>query len=201
MACCVPGWCCAGLPVRWRLGRSRVVWSAWRETSAQNRSFASLRPLLHFLPKPTAHFCTQMLCALFSARSANPCARRQSLSQCPSFPRLVGLASLCALPSVECSIACRSCSPGSGPWYRVGQEGQRRAGRCQGTRCSLSLAAACCLRKLPPVLSRFLTILTRVLPVRAAVQGKGFRHEKTKKKRGTYRGGALETGVRSIKFT
>jgi len=32
------------------------------------------------------------------------------------------------------------------------------------------------------------------------VKGKGFRHEKTKKKRGTYRGGALELGVKSIKF-
>jgi len=32
------------------------------------------------------------------------------------------------------------------------------------------------------------------------VKGKGFRHEKTKKKRGTYRGGALEMGVKSIKF-
>ena len=30
------------------------------------------------------------------------------------------------------------------------------------------------------------------------VKGKGFRHEKTKKKRGSYRGGSLETGVRSI---
>jgi len=32
------------------------------------------------------------------------------------------------------------------------------------------------------------------------VKGKNFRHEKTKKKRGTYRGGALEMGVKSIKF-
>jgi len=32
------------------------------------------------------------------------------------------------------------------------------------------------------------------------VKGRGFRHEKTKKKRGTYRGGALEMGVKSIKF-
>jgi hypothetical protein len=32
------------------------------------------------------------------------------------------------------------------------------------------------------------------------VKGKGFRHEKTKKKRGTYRGGVLDMEVRSIKF-
>jgi len=31
-------------------------------------------------------------------------------------------------------------------------------------------------------------------------RGKGFRHEKTKKKRGTYRGGTLSMEVRSIKF-
>ena len=30
--------------------------------------------------------------------------------------------------------------------------------------------------------------------------GKSFRHEKTKKKRGTYRGGAIDTQVYSIKF-
>ncbi len=32
------------------------------------------------------------------------------------------------------------------------------------------------------------------------VKGKGFRHEKTKKKRGSYRGGALPMDVKSIKF-
>ena len=33
------------------------------------------------------------------------------------------------------------------------------------------------------------------------VRGKDFRHEKTKKKRGTYRGGIIETGaVNSFKF-
>merc|ERR1712062_140248 len=31
-------------------------------------------------------------------------------------------------------------------------------------------------------------------------QGKSFRHEKTKKKRGSYRGGEINTGVNSIKF-
>ena len=31
-------------------------------------------------------------------------------------------------------------------------------------------------------------------------QGRSFRHEKTKKKRGTYRGGAIDTQVNSIKF-
>jgi nucleolin len=31
-------------------------------------------------------------------------------------------------------------------------------------------------------------------------KGKSFRHEKTKKKRGTYRGGAIDTSVNSIKF-
>jgi len=31
-------------------------------------------------------------------------------------------------------------------------------------------------------------------------RGKGFRHEKTKKKRGSYRGGTINTGVASIKF-
>ena len=32
------------------------------------------------------------------------------------------------------------------------------------------------------------------------VKGKNFRHEKTKKKRGSYRGGKISTGVNSIKF-
>jgi hypothetical protein len=32
------------------------------------------------------------------------------------------------------------------------------------------------------------------------VKGKGFRHEKTKKKRGSYRGGQLPMGVKSLKF-
>jgi len=32
------------------------------------------------------------------------------------------------------------------------------------------------------------------------LQGKSFRHEKTKKKRGSYRGGSINTGVNSIKF-
>lgn len=32
------------------------------------------------------------------------------------------------------------------------------------------------------------------------VRGKDFRHEKTKKKRGTYRGGAIDGGVNSIKL-
>ncbi|VDM06537.1 unnamed protein product [Schistocephalus solidus] len=31
-------------------------------------------------------------------------------------------------------------------------------------------------------------------------RGKDFRHEKTKKKRGTYSGGAITTGVYSFKF-
>lgn len=31
-------------------------------------------------------------------------------------------------------------------------------------------------------------------------RGKGFRHEKTKKKRGSYKGGAINTSVNSIKF-
>uniref|UniRef100_A0A0A9D7E0 Srp40 C-terminal domain-containing protein n=1 Tax=Arundo donax TaxID=35708 RepID=A0A0A9D7E0_ARUDO len=32
------------------------------------------------------------------------------------------------------------------------------------------------------------------------VSGRGFRHEKTKKKRGTYRGGQIDLGTHSIKF-
>ena len=36
--------------------------------------------------------------------------------------------------------------------------------------------------------------------VLGAVRGKNFRHEKTKKKRGSYRGGAIDFGVNSIKF-
>lgn len=31
-------------------------------------------------------------------------------------------------------------------------------------------------------------------------KGKSFRHEKTKKKRGSYRGGAISTTINSIKF-
>ena len=31
-------------------------------------------------------------------------------------------------------------------------------------------------------------------------KGKSFRHEKTKKKRGSYRGGQINVGVNSIKF-
>ena len=31
-------------------------------------------------------------------------------------------------------------------------------------------------------------------------KGKSFRHEKTKKKRGTYMGGAIDQGVHSVKF-
>jgi len=31
-------------------------------------------------------------------------------------------------------------------------------------------------------------------------QGKSFRHEKTKKKRGSYKGGAIDTGVHSFTF-
>jgi len=31
-------------------------------------------------------------------------------------------------------------------------------------------------------------------------QGRSFRHEKTKKKRGSYRGGAIDTGVHSVTF-
>ena len=31
-------------------------------------------------------------------------------------------------------------------------------------------------------------------------QGKSFRHEKTKKKRGSYRGGQINVGVNSVKF-
>jgi len=31
-------------------------------------------------------------------------------------------------------------------------------------------------------------------------KGKSFRHEKTKKKRGSYKGGSIATGVNSIKF-
>lgn len=34
----------------------------------------------------------------------------------------------------------------------------------------------------------------------AVFLGKSFRHEKTKKKRGTYKGGAIDTSVCSIKF-
>jgi hypothetical protein len=35
-----------------------------------------------------------------------------------------------------------------------------------------------------------------------AVRGKDFRHEKTKKKRGSYRGGAIDAGaVNSVKLT
>ena len=34
----------------------------------------------------------------------------------------------------------------------------------------------------------------------AQVRGKDFRHEKTKKKRGTYRGGAIGDAVNSFKF-
>lgn len=34
----------------------------------------------------------------------------------------------------------------------------------------------------------------------AQVRGKDFRHEKTKKKRGAYRGGAIDGGVRSFKY-
>lgn len=33
------------------------------------------------------------------------------------------------------------------------------------------------------------------------VRGKGFRHEKTKKKKGTYRGGIIDTRINSIKVT
>ena len=36
--------------------------------------------------------------------------------------------------------------------------------------------------------------------VKYTCAGKSFRHEKTKKKRGTYRGGAIDTSVCSIKF-
>uniref|UniRef100_A0A023G9D4 Putative nucleolar and coiled-body phosphoprotein 1 n=1 Tax=Amblyomma triste TaxID=251400 RepID=A0A023G9D4_AMBTT len=32
------------------------------------------------------------------------------------------------------------------------------------------------------------------------VKGRDFRHEKTKKKRGTYSGGSIDTGVNSIRF-
>mmetsp|Transcript_50037 Transcript_50037/g.128792 ORF Transcript_50037/g.128792 Transcript_50037/m.128792 type:complete len:101 (-) Transcript_50037:119-421(-) len=32
-------------------------------------------------------------------------------------------------------------------------------------------------------------------------RGKSFRHEKTKKKRGSYRGGAIDLGVNSFKFS
>lgn len=32
-------------------------------------------------------------------------------------------------------------------------------------------------------------------------QGKSFKHEKTKKKRGSYRGGAIDTSVNSIQFS
>ena len=32
------------------------------------------------------------------------------------------------------------------------------------------------------------------------VRGKDFRHEKTKKKRGSYRGGQIDQGTNSIKF-
>ena len=32
------------------------------------------------------------------------------------------------------------------------------------------------------------------------IVGRSFRHEKTKKKRGTYRGGIIDTTVNSIKF-
>lgn len=40
-----------------------------------------------------------------------------------------------------------------------------------------------------------------MLQVLGQVRGKDFRHEKTKKKRGSYRGGAIESGaVNSFKF-
>lgn len=32
------------------------------------------------------------------------------------------------------------------------------------------------------------------------VRGKDFRHEKTKKKRGSYRGGVIDNAINSIKF-
>jgi len=34
----------------------------------------------------------------------------------------------------------------------------------------------------------------------AVVKGRDFRHAKTKKKKGTYRGGSIDIGVNSIKF-
>ena len=44
------------------------------------------------------------------------------------------------------------------------------------------------------------TFGVRAFKALSVVKGKGFRHEKTKKKRGTYRGANLDTSVRSIKF-
>lgn len=35
----------------------------------------------------------------------------------------------------------------------------------------------------------------------AYVQGKNFRHEKTKKKRGSYKGGEINMGIHSVKFS
>jgi hypothetical protein len=40
----------------------------------------------------------------------------------------------------------------------------------------------------------------RAQQVLGQVRGKDFRHEKTKKKRGSYRGGKIELGTASIKF-
>jgi len=40
----------------------------------------------------------------------------------------------------------------------------------------------------------------RANEVLSQVHGKGFRHEKTKKKRGSYRGGEIDMSVNSIKF-
>ena len=38
------------------------------------------------------------------------------------------------------------------------------------------------------------------VPLSLLAPGKSFRHEKTKKKKGTYRGGAIDTNVNSVKF-
>lgn len=58
-------------------------------------------------------------------------------------------------------------------------------------------------RHVSPCLPTTTTTTTRGLPaqVLSQVRGKDFRHEKTKKKRGSYRGGAIETSaVCSYKF-
>ena len=46
----------------------------------------------------------------------------------------------------------------------------------------------------------FTRVHTHTQAVLRNVRGKDFRHEKTKKKRGSYRGGSIDNSVRSIKF-
>ena len=46
----------------------------------------------------------------------------------------------------------------------------------------------------------FLTIFFQASQDLIVTKGKSFRHEKTKKKRGSYKGGPINMGVASIKF-